>query len=72
MIQSARLDDIQMMLDDEHRVAHVDQLMQDVEQLVGRRRSAGRSWARPGCRACVRSAAAQFFGKFDALRFAAG
>ena len=48
------LDDVQVVLDHDHGVARVHQPAQHVRAACARRRSAGRWWARRGCRACGR------------------
>src|SRR5437879_10746457 len=50
------LDDVEVVLDDEHGVAEIDEALQDVEELK-RHRSASRWWARRECRGCGRSGA---------------
>ena len=66
------LDDFQIVLDDDHRVALIDQRVQHVQELASRRRSAGRWSARRGCRACWPvSAGAKFLGQLHPLRLAA-
>ena len=54
---SALLIDVEVVLDHDHRVAGLHQPAQHVQQLRARRRSAGRWWARRGCRGCGRSRA---------------
>ena len=66
-----RLDDLQVVLDDRHRVAIVNQFMEHVEQLghiveMQSRRRFVKDVERPSGRA-----AREFFGKLDALGFAA-
>ena len=50
-----RLDHVEVVLDDEHRVARVDQPLQHARAAGARPRSAGRWSARRGCRGCGRS-----------------
>ena len=68
-----RLDHVEVVLDDEHRVAGVDEVVQHLEQLAGCRRSAARSSARragtASCRCCVWH---QLAGQLDPLGLAAG
>ena len=53
-----RLDDVEVVLDEQHRVAGVDEPVRATRAAARRRRGAGRWSARRGCRACASRAAA--------------
>jgi len=66
------LDDVEMVLDDEHGVAEIDEALENIEEFSNIVRNAGRWWLVEDVERAAVLALREFAGQLDALRFAAG